>query len=129
MLPLRAKVDLGVMAMKWFSAFPKAPALLEPHHQIVLCHIQEIHWGYLTPLQRSSSCILQPTGQPIRFIFAPNFTLSRLESYAFGHTPLWIIFLNEFYDPFHCFNKQFFCWSYFLFQLRIRNLKSASTVF
>ena len=34
-LPLRARVDLGAMAMKGYSAFPKAPALLEPHHQIV----------------------------------------------------------------------------------------------
>ena len=33
-LPLRARVDLGAMAMKGYSAFPKAPALLEPHHQI-----------------------------------------------------------------------------------------------
>ena len=30
-----AKVDLGAMAMKGYSAFPKAPALLEPHHHIV----------------------------------------------------------------------------------------------
>ena len=35
MLPLPARVDLGVMAMKGYSAFPKAPALLELHHQIV----------------------------------------------------------------------------------------------
>ena len=32
MLPLRARVDLGAMAMKGYSAFPKAPALLQPHH-------------------------------------------------------------------------------------------------
>ena len=35
MLPQRARVDLGVMAIKGYSAFPKAPALLESHHQIV----------------------------------------------------------------------------------------------
>ena len=34
-LPRRARVDLGAMAMKGYSAFPKAPASLEPHHQIV----------------------------------------------------------------------------------------------
>ena len=34
-LPLRAWVDMGAMAMKGFSAFPESPALLEPHHQIV----------------------------------------------------------------------------------------------
>ena len=31
-LPLQVTIDLGAMAMKEFSAFPKAPAMLEPHH-------------------------------------------------------------------------------------------------
>ena len=35
MLPLRARVDLGVLAMKDYSTFPNAPVLLEPHQQIV----------------------------------------------------------------------------------------------
>ena len=35
MLPVRARVDLGAMAMKGYSAFPKVPALLGPHHQIL----------------------------------------------------------------------------------------------
>ena len=35
MLPLQDRVDLGAMAMKEYSAFPKAPALLELHHLIV----------------------------------------------------------------------------------------------
>ena len=30
-----SRVDRGAMAMKEHSAFPKAPALLEPHNQIV----------------------------------------------------------------------------------------------
>ena len=34
-LPCRARVDLGTMAIEGYSAFPKALALLEPHHQIV----------------------------------------------------------------------------------------------
>ena len=34
-LPLWARMDLAVMAMKGYCAFPKAPALLEPHHQII----------------------------------------------------------------------------------------------
>ena len=38
-LPLRTTVDLAAMAMKGYSAFPKAPVILEPHHQIVQCHI------------------------------------------------------------------------------------------
>ena len=75
MLPCRDRVDLRAMAMKGYSVFPKAPASLEPHHQIVLCHIQDTRWGGgLTPLQRSSRCILQLqlTGQN-RFIdFLPK---------------------------------------------------------
>ena len=78
MLPLQARVDLGAMAMKGYSAFPKAPALLEPYHQIVYCHIQDTPWGGLTPLWRCSQCILQPqlTGQkrePLAKV--ANFTL------------------------------------------------------
>ena len=34
-LPGRARVDLVAIAMKGYSTFPKAPASLEPHHQIV----------------------------------------------------------------------------------------------
>ena len=30
-----ARVNLGAMATKGYSAFPKAPASLEAHHQIV----------------------------------------------------------------------------------------------
>ena len=55
MLPFQARVDLGAMAIKGYSTFPKALALLEPHHQIVVCV-----WGIL-PLYRE----VQPqmTGQ------------------------------------------------------------------
>ena len=48
MLPLSAKVDLGVMAMKEYSEFPKALASLEHHHRIVYCHIQGTRWGCLS---------------------------------------------------------------------------------
>ena len=88
-------MDLGAMAMKRYSAFPKAPALLEPHHQIVFVFFvisrTFVDWSYpyaekqsvystapadwatgyslegLTPL-RCSRCILQfpqPTGQGV----------------------------------------------------------------
>ena len=33
------------MEMKVFSALPKASTLLDPHHQIVLCHILNTHRG------------------------------------------------------------------------------------
>ena len=42
------------MALKGYSAFPKYPALLEPHYQIVLRYIQENRWGSLTRQQRCS---------------------------------------------------------------------------
>ena len=45
MLTLRAREDLEAIAMKEYSAFPKAPDLLELHHQIVECHIQDTHGG------------------------------------------------------------------------------------
>ena len=35
MLPLQARVDLRVMVLKGYSAFPKVPAFVEPYHQIV----------------------------------------------------------------------------------------------
>ena len=47
---------LGAKAMKGYSVFLKAPALLEPHHQIVLVSYPGYSLeGGLTPLQ--------PTGQ------------------------------------------------------------------
>ena len=44
----------GATAIKGYPTFPKAPALLEPHHQIVLCYIQETCWGSLSFLQMQS---------------------------------------------------------------------------
>ena len=35
MLLLRARIDQGAVAMKGWSTFPKAPASLAPHYQIV----------------------------------------------------------------------------------------------
>ena len=45
MLPRRARVNLRTMAKKGCSAFPKTPASLEPHHQIVYCHIRTLIGG------------------------------------------------------------------------------------
>ena len=38
MLPLRVKVDLGVMAIMKYIVFLKAAVLLELHYHIVSCH-------------------------------------------------------------------------------------------
>ena len=53
-------MDQGAMAMNGHFALTKAQALLEPHHQIVLCHIQDIRWRGLTPMKNCIWCILQP---------------------------------------------------------------------
>ena len=48
------------MAIKGYSAFPKVTALLEPHHQILLRHMQDTDWEGFTLLQRCSGSILHP---------------------------------------------------------------------
>ena len=49
------------MAMKGYSAFPKVPALLEPHYQNFECYIQDINFGGLPPTQQGcTQSILQP---------------------------------------------------------------------
>ena len=35
----------GSYGDKGYSTFPKTPALQDPHHQIVYCHIQDTRWG------------------------------------------------------------------------------------
>ena len=89
MLPLQARVDLGAMEIKGYSAFPKAQALPECHHQICLmsypghllgesyfsAEVQSVYFtapanwatrhslfmGWVLPLcRKSSQCILQP---------------------------------------------------------------------
>ena len=69
MLPLRARVDLGAMAMKGYSTFPKAPTLLEPHHQMVnVISGHSLGWGSLTPLQRCKQWTLsQSFGLSVEF--------------------------------------------------------------
>ena len=63
--PLRARVNWEVLAMKGYSTFPKAPALLDPHHQMFYCYIEDTRW-FFTPQQRYSRCVVQTklTGSP-----------------------------------------------------------------
>ena len=48
MLPQKARRNLGVMAMKGYSVFPKAPVLLKTDHQSVKCITPsaEMQWVY-----------------------------------------------------------------------------------
>ena len=49
------------MAIKGNSAFPKAPSLPESHHRIVLCHIQDTHWGVLPICRDEVSVFYSPS--------------------------------------------------------------------
>ena len=44
--------------MKEYSTYTKSPVLLESHHQIIECHIQDTRLASFTLLQGSSRCIL-----------------------------------------------------------------------
>ena len=55
-LSLRSRVDLGAMAMKGYSVFPKPPVLLKPHHQIVWCR-----WGSLTVCKEAVGVFYSPS--------------------------------------------------------------------
>ena len=128
MLPLRARVDLGAMAIKGYSAFPKAPALLEPHHQIFSVIIRTLMGGDLTPLQRSSRCILQPqpTGQLMTRYSLLMSTYAILKT---GYSFLFS-FLNFWDKPWRFLSLRVFgllSSSLLLFQLRFRFLSNPGT--
>ena len=60
MLPPRVRVDLGAIAMKEYSTFPRAPALLKPQHQIFsVISMTLVRGGGSSLLQMCSRCILQ----------------------------------------------------------------------
>ena len=62
MLPLRARLNMGVMTIKGYSIFSQTSGL-KPHHLIVKCHITKAlvgGWG-LTSLQRCSQCFYSPS--------------------------------------------------------------------
>ena len=51
MLPIKARG----MVIKGYSAFPETPTLLEPHHQIVFCHIRTLVGGVFHPFAEMQS--------------------------------------------------------------------------
>ena len=54
MLLLQARVDLGAMARNEYSTLPKAPALQEPHHQIIFSDISRTFVGGVLALCRDA---------------------------------------------------------------------------
>ena len=110
MLQLRARVKLGAMAMKGYSAFLKAPVLLEPPDQIVSVISRIVVEGSLIPLQRRSRRILQPqmTGQFGNCSGRINYSLYP----SYSHIPCVFVFFVIFQDlgnyPF-CFLLMLLC--------------------
>ena len=74
-------MDLGAMAMKRYFVFPKAPALLEPCHQIVSCHILDPCWGggvFLPLCREVVSVFYSPNRLGKRYLTRKNnFSFSR----------------------------------------------------
>ena len=64
-LPPRARVELGAMAIKGYSTFPKLQHCWNLTIRLFSVISRTLDGRVLTPLQRSSRCILQPqpTGQ------------------------------------------------------------------
>ena len=58
--------------MKGYSAFSKAPALLEPHHQIVQCHIQDTHQGGVLPLRRKAVSVFYSPSRLGKALLEPH---------------------------------------------------------
>ena len=62
-LPFRARVDLRAIAVKGYSTFPKASALLESHHEIV-CVISRTVVRVVLPLCREAAGVLYSPSRP-----------------------------------------------------------------
>ena len=88
-----ARVDLGAMAILGYSVFPKAPALLEPHHQIFWCHIRDSRLG-----QSYSSTEMQLVYSTARADWAE---LTRALFYVLGRIFLLVNTKNRLF-PLHC---------------------------
>ena len=73
-LPLRVRMDLGAMAMKGHSAFPKSPTLLEPHHQIGLCRNQDTMGLFLPLCTDAVGIFYSPSRLPLNSSCTITFT-------------------------------------------------------
>ena len=81
---------MGAMAIKRYSIFPKASALLELHHQIALCHILDTRWLVLISLQNTPIAEMQsvysaaPADRAIsikvRIIYPSKFILCKVKT-------------------------------------------------
>ena len=84
----RARVDLGAMAIKGYSAFPKAPAPLEPHHLTVQRHMQDTRWGggSCASAEKQSVYSTTPADWANKFWNVDNITQNLKQNIANGNT-------------------------------------------
>ena len=97
MLPLRARTDQGAMAIKEYSTFPKATALLEPNHHVLS--------QYRTHVLR----VLPLCGGAVGVFYSPS-RLNLLERlfFFFCISFIFLFYFNWFYFIIYCY------WVYFL---------------
>ena len=90
MLPLRVRIDLWAMAMKGLSTFPKAPASLEPHFQIIYCHIQDTSWGIIPFCREAIGIFSRPNRLGQRTLVMVDLTSAEKHS-AYSASPVdWV---------------------------------------
>ena len=84
--PLWSRVNLGAMALKEYSAFSKAPALLESHYHIVLGHIRTLA-GEVLPHCRDAVYSTAPADWAMEELWSMEYVLNSNT----GKTPQQII--------------------------------------
>ena len=69
------------MAIKRYSAFPKAPTLLEPHHEIVSSHTQETRGGVSYPSAKMPSVYSTAlNGWPTGYSLGESYSSTEIQS-------------------------------------------------
>ena len=81
------RVDLRAMAIKGYSAFPKVPALLEPHNQIVWCHYKDNRWRWGSYPSAEIQHSTAPTDWTIFVIWSISFRclLNSIKRVSYSH--------------------------------------------
>ena len=75
-LPLPARMDMGIIALKRYSTFLKAPGL-KPESQIFLCHIQE------TRCSEAQKCCQRYSPAPTDWIELDKFSVDKLQLFRY----------------------------------------------
>ena len=97
MVQLRARVDLEAMAIKEYSAFPKASALLELHHQIQFSVISRIlvgGGGILLLCRDAVSVLTAPANRVVKLWFQQTPIHSQIENGSINKSTFFMYIVN-----------------------------------